>query len=386
MKILQVIQFFGPKHGGSFAVAYELTKHLVKLGHEITVITTDFEFDPNFAKSLEGVEIIPFHCQYNIGGFLLSTSMNSYLQENIAKFDIIHMHNFRTYQNIIVHKYAIKYNVPYILQAHGTAPRIIEKKCLKYIYDIFYGNRLLKDAANVVAVSNVEIDQYSQMGVSTEKVIVVPNGIDIDSFRRLPEKCSFRQKYNINQKYIILYLGRLHERKGLDFLIKSYAELLKEVNDVILVLAGPDDGYLNKAKSLVDKFNLEDHVKFTGFISSVEKLEVYVDADVLVCPSIFEVFGLVPFEAIICGTPVIVTDDCGCGELIKESKSGYLVKYGDINSLEEKMRIILENPQHSREFVNSGKKFIYDKLQWEFIVEQIISIYKSLTTDAALQK
>ncbi len=377
MRILQVIQFFGPKHGGSFTVAYELTKFLAKRGHEVTVITTDFELDKNIVKSLEGVEVIPFHCQYNIGNLLLSTSMDSYLQQNVAKFDIIHMHNFRTYQNILVHKYAKKYNIPFILQAHGSSLRIIEKKGLKYIYDVFYGNRLLKDASNVVAVSNIEVDQYSQMNVPSEKIIVIPNGIDVDSFCKLPEKGSFRTKHNISQKHIILYLGRLHERKGIDFLIKSYAELLNEINDVILVLAGPDDGYLDKAKSLVDELSLKDNVKFTGFISSGEKLEAYVDADILVYPSILEIFGLVPFEAIMCGTPVIVTDDCGCGELIKESKSGYLVKYADINSLKEKMRIILENPQKNNEFVSNGKKFIYEKLYWENIVINMEDNYEN---------
>lgn len=383
MKILQIIQFFAPKHGGSFAIAYELTKHLAKFGHDVTVITTDFEFDRNFAKSLEGVEVIPFHCQYNIAGFLLSTPMSKYLQENIAKFDIVHMHNFRTYQNIIAHKYAKKYNVPYILQAHGTVPRIIEKKSLKYVYDIFCGNRLLKDASNVIAVSNVEVDQYLQMNVSPEKIITIPNGIDIDSFRELPKKGNFRRKYNINEKRIILYLGRLHRRKGIGFLIKAYAELIKEEKDIILVLAGPNDGYLHEVESLVDKLNLKNKVKFTGFVDNTEKLAAYVDADVLVYPATFEIFGLVPFEAIMCGTPIIVTDDCGCGELIKESNSGYSIEYGDVNSLKEKISIILENPQYGKEFVDNGKKFVYNRLQWEFIVGQIISNYKTLYNNSS---
>jgi len=377
MRILQVIQFFAPKHGGSFTVAYELTKQLSKLGHKVTVITTDFELDYSFAKSLEGVEVIPFHCQYNIGGFLVSTSMKKYLKENIAKFDIVHMHNFRTYQNIIVYKYAKKYNIPYVLQAHGSVPRIIEKRGLKYIYDVTYGNRLLKDALNLVAVSDIEVDQYLQVNVSPEKVITIPNGIDLDLFKELPKKGSFRRKHNINEKHIILYLGRLHERKGIDFLIKAYAELVQEKKDIVLVLAGPDDGYLHKAEYLVDELRLKNNVKFTGFISEIEKFAAYIDADVLVYPSVFEIFGLVPFEAIMCGTPVIVTEDCGCGDLIKKSKSGYLVKYGDVNSLREGMKAIFDNPQKCSEFVNNGKKFIYDNLSWKSVVKNMEENYEN---------
>lgn len=376
MKILQVIQFFSSNHGGSAVVPYELSKNLQKRGHEVTVLTTDFQLNNDFIDSLEGVEVIPFHCQLNIGGLLVSPSINKYLNENIAKFDIIHMHNFRTYQNIIVYKYAKKYNIPCILQAHGSVSRIIEKKSLKYIYDVSCGNRLLKSVSNVIAVSNVEVNQYLQMNVPLEKVVVIPNGIDIGSFSNLPKKGSFRAKYHINQKHMILYLGRLHERKGIDFLIRSFAELLTEMDNVILVLAGPDDGHLNKAKSIVEELSLNDKVKFTGFISSAEKLEAYMDADVLVYPSVLEIFGLVPFESITCGTPVIVTDDCGCGEFIKKANCGYLVTYGDIIDLKYKIRQILENPDIGSKFVDNGNKYITNNLTWPLICKKIETLYE----------
>ncbi|AKB43110.1 MULTISPECIES: glycosyltransferase family 4 protein [Methanosarcina] len=376
MKILQVIQFFSSNHGGSAVVPYELSKNLQKRGHEVTVLTTDFQLNNDFIDSLEGVEVIPFHCQLSIGGLLVSPSINKYLNENIAKFDIIHMHNFRTYQNIIVYKYAKKYNIPCILQAHGSVSRIVEKKSLKYIYDVSCGNRLLKSVSNVIAVSNVEVNQYLQMNVPLEKVVVIPNGIDIGSFSNLPKKGSFRAKYHINQKHMILYLGRLHERKGIDFLIRSFAELLTEMDNVILVLAGPDDGHLNKAKSIVEELSLNDKVKFTGFISSAEKLEAYMDADVLVYPSVLEIFGLVPFESITCGTPVIVTDDCGCGEFIKKANCGYLVTYGDIIDLKYKIRQILENPDIGSKFVENGNKYITNNLTWPLICKKIETLYE----------
>jgi len=371
-----VIQFFAPKHGGSAMVAYELTKHLAKLGHDVIVITTDFEFDENFAKSLETVKVIPFPYKLNLGGFLVSPSMNKYLKENIDKFDIIHMHNFRTYQNIITHKYAKKYNIPYVLQAHGSVPRIIEKKYLKKTYDACYGTRLLRDASSVIAVSNAEVDQYLQMNVSIEKVKIIPNSIDVDLFSNLPEKGNFKKKHNINEKHMILFLGRLHEIKGIDFLIKSYAELIKERTNVILVLAGPDDGYLERAKSLVEELTLDEHVKFTGFVNGGEKLAAFVDADVLVYPSIFEIFGLVPLEAIMCGTPVIVTNDCGCGEIIKEVECGYLIHYGDVAGLDEALRFALEHPDINRRKVEAGREYVEEHLAWESVMKQVEEMYE----------
>ena len=376
MKILQVVQFFSAKHGGSAMVPYEMSKHLHDAGHDVTVLTTDFQMDNDFIDSLDGVEVVPFHCQMNIGSLLISSSMKKYLKENINKFDIIHMHNFRTYQNIIVHRFAKKHKIPYVLQAHGSVPRIIEKKGLKYLFDIFFGYKILKDASKVIAVSNIEVDQYLKMGVPKEKIVVIPNGIDFDSFIDLPKKGTFRKRYGISEKHIILFLGRLHERKGIDFLIKSYAKLRNKLDDVVLVLVGSDDGYKDRAEILINKLNLTNEVRFIGHVSGADKIAAYVDADVLVYPAIFEIFGLVPFEAIMCGTSVIVTDDCGCGELVRDANCGYLVKYGDVNDLGEKMNFVIENPNKCERLVETGRKYIEENLAWDKIIHRFEKKYE----------
>lgn len=379
MKILQVIPYFTPKRGGDVNVCYNLSKELVKRGHEVTIITTDFEFDENYAKTIEGmgIKVLSFHCIANIKLFLISPYMKKWLKYNINYFDVIHLHDFRSYQNNIVHHYAEKYGIPYVLQAHGSVPRIIEKKGLKYLFDIYFGYKILKYASKVIAVSNVEVDQYVKMGVPKEKIVIIPNGIDVDSFNDLPEKGTFRKQYRISEKYVILFLGRLHERKGIDFLIKSYSKLRNEQCNIVLVLAGTDNGYKSKAEMLITDLNLTNNVKFIGYINEADKLAAYVDADVLVYPAIFEIFGLVPFEAIICGTPVIVTDDCGCGELVREANCGYLVKYGDVNDLEEKMKWAIENPKEGGKLADVGRKYIKDNLAWNNVIRQVERVYES---------
>jgi glycosyltransferase involved in cell wall biosynthesis len=85
----------------------------------------------------------------------------------------------------------------------------------------------------------------------------------------------------------------------------------------------------------------------------------------------------VPFEAIICGTPVIVTDDCGCGELVREANCGYLVKYGDVNDLEEKMKWAIENPKEGGKLADVGRKYIKDNLAWNNVIRQVERVYES---------
>jgi len=390
MKILQVTVFFKPswEAGGVARVAYEISKNLVKEGHEVTVYTTDgFKYRlktyKNKPVNVDGINTYYFR---NLFNYLIKYNISTpyYLffiaRKKIKNFDIIHIHEHRTLLAVIVYYYAKRFNIPYIVQAHGSIPITIGKQMQKNIFDAIWGTKILRDASKLIAVSNIEINQYLQMNVPPEKVVVIPNGIDFNSFRRLPEKGSFRKKYNITEKHVVLYLGRLHERKGIDFLIEAYAELMKDKKNVILVLAGSDDGYRDKAILLIDKFNLKNNVKLIGFIDESDKLEAYVDADVLVYPSTFEIFGLVPFEAIICGTPVIVTDDCGCGELIKESKSGYLVRYGNIDDLKEKLKLIIESKDHNA-FVDNGKYYVEKNLSWESIIFKIESLYKNCISE-----
>lgn len=387
MKILHVTNFFKPswEAGGVARVAYEISENLVKEGHEVTVYTTDgfksrLNINKNRIVDVDGINTYYFRNLFNYfsrKNITIPYYLPFIAKKEIKNFDIIHIHEHRTLLAIIVHYYAKKYNIPYVLQAHGSIPNTIGKQDQKRLFDALCGKKILKDASKLIAVSNIEVDQYLQMNIPLEKVVVVPNGIDVGSFSSLPDKGTFRKKHSINEKHMILFLGRLHERKGIDFLIKSFAELLTEINNVVLVLAGSNDGYLDKAKSLVDELNLKDHVKFTGFISTVEKLEAYLDADVLVYPSTLEIFGLVPFEAIMCGNPVIVTDDCGCGEFIKKANCGCLVKYGDVIDLKNKIRFILENPDLGSKFVENGQKYITSNLTCPLICKKTEILYES---------
>jgi len=376
MKILHVIPYLTPKRGGDVNVCYNLSMQLVKHNsHEVTIITTDFEFDSGYAKTLEeaGVRVIPFHCVANIKLFLISPSMKKWLKKEIRNFDVIHQHNFRSYQNILVHHYAKKYGIPYVLQAHGSLPRIVEKQGLKKLYDWVWGYKILEDASKLIAVSKVEAEQYKQMAVNEDNIVVIPNGVDVERSKNLLEYGQFKEKHDIKEKHMVLFLGRIHKRKGVDFLIESFGRLVKEMEDVALVIAGSDDGYKTYLEKLVKELNLKDSIKFIGYVDNVA--EAYRDADVLVYPAIYEIFGLVPFEAIMCGTPVIVTDDCGCGEVVKEANCGYLVKYGDVNDLKERMKFVIKNPEKGEGMVERGKMYIEENLTWDNVVEKVFKIY-----------
>lgn len=376
MKILQVISYFTPKRGGDVNICYNLSKELSKLGHEVTIVTTDFEYDLNYARSLKDVEVIPFRRVANLGLFLYTPHLGGWLRSNISRYDVIHLHNFRSYQSAIVCKYAKEFNVPYIIQPHGTLPRIIERKNLKQLYDIVWGNDIRRHASKLIAVSRSEAEQFRQAGIPEEKTTLIPNGIDHVSFMNLPPAGRFKEQYGIHEKHIILYVGRLHKRKGIDILIRAFNSFLQSWtgDNVALVIVGPDGGYQSVLEGLVEQLGLSDKVRFIGFIPSLAA--AYREADVLVYPSTYEIFGLVPFEALLCGTPVIVTDDCGCGEIIKKAECGYLAHYGDVAGLAEALRFALEHPDVNKRMVEAGRRYIEEHLAWESVVKRVEEVYE----------
>ena len=381
MKILQVIEFFTPKRGGSVNSVYNLSKGLAKNGHEVTIVTTDFEFDKDYAKSIENehITIIPFHFVANIASFLVTPSMKKWLKENMKDFDIVHMHNFRTYQNSVVHRYAKKYNVRYILQAHGSVIPFFSRIVYKKVFDFVWGKSILRTSSRFIAVSNNEATQYRKMGVYPEKIIVIPNGIPLlSNIEKIYEKGFFRKKYNISDDFLILYLGRLHKIKGIDFLIQAFKKLTYNISNIHLAIVGPDDGYYSTMIETIKNNRLEDKITVIGYLDGTEKYAAYSDADVFVYPSKYEIFGISPFEAIQFDTPVIVSDGCGCGEFVKAANCGKVVRYNDIDDLVENIQLLIDNDHFSNGFIENGKKFIADNLTWEKIVKNVEEIYKEL--------
>jgi glycosyltransferase involved in cell wall biosynthesis len=350
--------------GGSAVVAYELSKHLAARGHQVTVLTTDYASKEKEFPTCD-FQVVRLPNIISGFGFYVSPQISKWLKANLHDFDLIHMHEVRTFQNAMTRHYAKNYGTPFLISAHGTLPVIVQRKLAKRVYDFLYGNKLLEDASVFVAVSPAEVEQYRQAGIEKDRIRMIYNGLDLKQFAHLPPRGSFLGKLGISrEKKVILYLGRLHRRKGIDYLIEAFANMEPQLGNIILVIAGPDAGELRKLQHLVKSKGLVDRVYFSGPLFGREKLAAYVDADVFVSPGVHEIFGLVPFEALMCGTPVIVADDCGAGRLISEANAGYTIPYGDVQALALKIKRGLANHEESTQMVMNGQDFIRNQLDW----------------------
>jgi glycosyltransferase involved in cell wall biosynthesis len=380
MKILHVFDIFSPHGGGTAESIRKLSLALVKRGHEVTIYTTDFKLDKVYIGSLQGIKAYPFRCLSSLAGFYFTPDMAGTIKKEMSGFDIIHVHCYRSYQNILIHRYASKYNIPYIVDAHGSLSRTIGGKSrikvlLKWLFDLAFGFRILRDAKRVIAETEAGISEYEELGIKGDRVVIIAPPFAIEDFSQLPTPGLFRQKYGLQRKSLVLFLGRIHYIKGLDFLVESFYELTKSRNNVILAIVGNDDGYRLKLEKLVNKLALSEKVLFPGFLFGDEKLSALVDADVVVQTSRYEHGTVVPFEAVLCNTPIIVSKNTSASENVRKIDAGYLVEYGNKQELKETLQYVLDHPSEARQKTQRAKEYIEANLSSEKVIEKYERLY-----------
>lgn len=384
MRILQVIPFFSPQMGGSAQVAYQISRRLGQRGHHVTVVASDYAMgDWQFEEG--PFDIVFFFNLVARWGFYVTPGLVAWARDHVPEFDVIHLHTARTFQNAVVRHFAVRCGVPYVLSAHGTLPVIIERKLAKRIYDLLAGRSLVACASGLVAVSPLEAEQYRHAASGEDgRIQVIHNGLDLDEFSSLPARGLLRQKLKIApEARVVLFLGRLHRIKDIDLLVRAFAQLREEVEETVLVIAGPDEGELSRLQALVGRLELGELVRFAGPLYGEDKLAAYVDVDVVASPGAYEIFGLVPFEALMCGTAVVVGDGSGAAELIREAGAGYVVRPGDVAALADSLRRALTHGAEAQAQVAAGQAFVRRALDWTVIAGQLEDLYAEVGMHSA---
>jgi glycosyltransferase involved in cell wall biosynthesis len=250
-----------------------------------------------------------------------------YVGKEISDYDVIHLHNNFSFLNAIVFFYAKKHNIPIVFSAHGALLPRKRNYCLKSIYNGLITKRIIKYAKRLIALTASEQEQYLGMGANQNKIAIVPNGIRLNDYSKLPNRDVFRKRYGISDNSVILlFLGRLHPRKGLDILIDAFSEKRVIAEDIILVIAGPDFGIRNHLEKRVEQLKIANKVLFTGGLFGAQKHEALSGADVFVLTPEYEPFPIALLEALASGLPVIITDKVGGAERIKDI-AGLVVPY-----------------------------------------------------------
>ena len=390
MKILHVAHFFIPclSAGGVVNASYQIASKQAE-DNDVKVLSTDsckerLKFpDGRYDVDVDGIRVDYFKNLSN--RFKMATMLDTpfsapfRIRKEIKDYEIVHIHEHRQTLAIIASHFARKNNIPYIVQAHGSVLPFFQKEGLKNLFDKVFGFKILHNAACVFALTEVEKEQYLKMGVGEDKIEVVPLGINLEEYENLPDYGRFRSKFNISDDdKLILFVGRIHEIKGLDLLIDSFNDLigLNENKDIKLAIVGPDDGYLTELEDKIRMYSLEDNVIVTGPLYKEEKQEALVDCDLFVMPSKYESFTTSGLEAMACSKPLVLTKnnhihdwvDGNCGLACDDDK----------DSLREAIEKLLFDEDLSKTYGENGKRLIKERYDWDIINKQILDIYEKL--------
>jgi glycosyltransferase involved in cell wall biosynthesis len=309
--------------------------------------------------------------------------------KNRDNFDIIHIHDSRSFQGIVAYLFARIRKVPFVFQPHGSylSPLLGSetKKMARIALDKVIGEGLVKKASQVIVLTCAEAEQYRAMGVPEEKIAIIPNGIDLESYIDLPSRGTFRSKFSANDDdRVILFLGRIHKIKGIDLLVKACAHLFDRFNNLSLAIVGSDDGYLGELKQMLGKMKIiAKNVWLTGPLYGRDKLEAYVDADVFVLPSRYETFPNVVLEAYACSKPVVASDVESISDIVIHGKTGLLFSAGNVDDLESMISRVLTNPEEAEEMGHRARRFVEDEFSIDKVVDSLEALYEKVLEEQA---
>lgn len=380
MNVLHSYLFFSIKFaGGTSDLMYKILKAQSKNGQKPVLLTGDYRFDEELFARLNNVAIIKSKSFFDAAGFSIMPLLLVDLIKNREKFDVVHMHIYRTFQSALLYIFCCIFNKRYIIDAHGAVPYHQNKIVLKKLFDLLIGKRMLKNAHCLVAETEVGKQEYLEIcpELNPEKIRVLSPPFDTDEFDPIPSENEFRKKFQIPaDKKLITFLGRLHYIKGNDFLINGFEKLKQKRSDCHLVLVGPDDGHEAVLRQMVSEKELESDVTFTGFMGGSDKNEALVASDIVVQLSRFEQGAWAPMEGVLCGTPIVVTAHTGTGEDVARLNAGYTVAFDDVEMLADTFNNILVNYKTALDLTNKARTFIIQNLSMNARVNEYYRLFQ----------
>lgn len=392
MRILKTAQAYYPfqDKGGPAVKVRSIALRLAQVGNPVTVLTADWGFQPQMATEMnaqrctwgwcaqeQGVKTIFLRTAGHYRSLSLNPGILGFCRGALRDHDVAHIYGLYDLFGPTVTFFCRRNLIPYVVEPMGMFRPIVRSIGLKKAYHWVLGNRLIAGAYRLVATSDHEKRELMDGGISPRRIVVRRNGVEMPV--SIPAPGAFRAEWNIPpHARLVLYLGRVEAKKSPDLLIEAFVKWRKTLPvsaNAVLAIAGPqnDRGYFAHLKTLTTSLGIADVVRFTGPLYDRRKWSAYRDADVFVLPSQNENFGNSVAEAMACGTPVIVTDQCGIAPLIA-GRTGLVVSH-DLDSVTGGLKALLEDDKAIARFRNACPS-VARELSWDNPVSEMIQLYR----------
>jgi len=377
MKIAMLVPYFYPHTGGTEKYVRDLSLELSKKGHDVTIISNNL---PRKAKAparekIDGVQIIRLPA-INFTYLPISRPLDLKLIEGM---DIVHTHG---------PAFSFTRSIP----KNFKAPHILTYHCDTIMFDNYKGIRIPKIFAflfeTIMDIYTRRVIRRADMIISTTEAYastspvlkdfphkIMPIGIHYENIDKMINKLGLTPDKKKSDQ--IIFLGRLAQNKGVDYLVKAMPKVLAKLPNTKLLICGEGEEKEHLVK-LINKLGIEKSVTFYGTLTFDKLVELYYTSTLFVMSSIsrLEAFGIVQLEAMACSTAVVCTDIPGPNAVMEPEKSGLIAKPRDPDSLADAMLKLLSDPEKAREMGRYGRTLVETKYNWSTIADHIISFYE----------
>lgn len=388
MKILVTAAGIGPETGGARTGILNICRSLNQRGHEVTLFTTRVKseavFDDNamnFAEE-EGFKINYYSADYILFGNVLSIPFARAIKREVSQSDIVLIHGLYQFTSTTTAFYCRKYKVPYVLRPHGTLDPFLvyRRRCLlKMAYLFFFEKRNFIRAAAIQYSSEMEQKMTERFISKSAQAIIISEGINLERFDHVVYRGRYRSIHpELENKIIVLFLGRFHQKKGIELLIEAFVRVVSQTCHAHLILAGSGDkSYTEKIMSKIERSGIFQYITVTGHLSNEEKNDILADADIFALPSYGENFGLAVVEAMACGLPVVISDKVGIWREVAEGGAG-LVAPCDSDKIADSLKELLNNPGLRSKLGQQGRKLAKSRFSMDEMARRMESAYQTL--------
>lgn len=258
----------------------------------------------------------------------------------------------------------------------GDSPRVLEKK----LFGLLFQKRFLKKAQLIQINNHDELNDLRQfLGFQHPNVAIIPNGMQLDELAQLPPKGTFRSQFNLPaDKKLVLFMGRLNIKKGLDLLLPAFKKYTEKYNDALLILAGPDDGYQAETERFIAEHQLQDKMIMVGMLTGEVKKAALADSDIFTLPSYSEGFSIAALEAMTAGVPSLVSDRIGFDGTVAKYNAAHEAPL-TVEDVYEGLATMLRTPEYSQKLAQNAQKMVLELYDINIVAENLAKEFEKIS-------
>jgi L-malate glycosyltransferase len=384
MRVQMIVRLFFPWVGGTERQAHKLARMLKAKNVDVGIATGWWFRGTPQQEVLDDIPVFRNHTLWEMfgirglrrfGGYLYMITLLWHLWRRRGDYEILHVHglNYHAAVAVLAARWFHRKTVVKLANS-GQASDIHKMKIGQQLPLSRFLLPLALQSDRFVATNRAIVQELIAVGVPADRITQLPNGVETDS---IPVKVG----YSLHDPVRLVFVGRLHEQKGLDVLFTAFQQLLKQYPDFNLRLQLLGDGPLRgELNSLSQQLGIADQVDFVGMTGRV--YEHLQQADIFILPSRAEGHSNALLEAMACGLPVIVSDIPANLDVIENNRNGLTFRTGDPASLVKAVISLLEHPELREQLGGIARQTIESQYSLSFIAERYISLYKDVLTDS----